>query len=230
MGSKRNKIIAAVIVGLLLLAWGLSVASRRLFAAGVAAGARSSVHEARAVAAEKEVATLLAQKSIDSQVNDGLRRDLDRALAQRQPLPPKPPPIPTEAPEVMATLKLAGISASVRQVGENLLVLEDARKALQWHQDALQLPGAMVALGHEKDALESSLKLVAGLNTELATCGQALTAQSDAYRGRVRQVGELQTANSTLEKRIKVVVWKKNLTLVVAVPVAAYIGWRVARK
>jgi hypothetical protein len=61
-------------------------------------------------------------------------------------------------------------------------------------------------------------------------CDSTKTAALEALEQRKVEGVQLRTANEALTKRASMSVFKGNLKLVVLVPVAAYIGWRVGKR
>lgn len=218
-----------LIAALILLSVGLSLRAVYLGEAYKALKASAQAHGAKAEAAEVLAQRTLSEKAQLQGENAHLRGALAKALSSIPKVPPKPE-VPEGAAEVQAQLQAAGLPCTVLEVTPSTLALPVARMVLSWQGDAARVPGLEASLLGTSRALGASQQLSAGLTRELVTTEQALQHQTVVVQECTLQVGDLTGANRKLEAKLATEAFNGKLKIVLAVPVALWIGYELGRR
>ena len=226
MPSKKWFLFIAVLI---LLSVGLTLSTAYLGEAYKALKVSAQAHGAKAEAAEALVQSTLSEKAQLQGENAHLRGALAKALSSIPKVPPKPE-VPEGAAEVQAQLQAAGLPCTVLEATPNTLALPGARMVLNWQGDAARVPGLEASLLGTSRALDASQQLSAGLTRELRTTEQALQNQTVVAQELTLQVGGLTGANRKLEGKLATEAFNGKLKIVLAVPVALWIGYELGRR
>lgn len=220
----QNKILSGLALALVGTLVGTGVWVSRLRTEATEAKAKAELLGQRAEVAEAQLPSLIKEKGEIQQYNSQLQADLARALARRVPTVPPAPPIPASEVEIRSQLQSAGFVAS------EALVLPDARMALQWHGSHVRLPLVEDALTREQAALTAQIAFTEGIKKDLSVTEKAFEVQGVALTERQGQVVQLKKANDALETKASLSVFRGNLKLVIAVPVTAFVVWKLAKR
>lgn len=225
---RRYLIIAAVLV--LAVVLGLTITSCHWEKMADQNHEQAMYWRGRAEDQTSLVQSLVAQRN---ELQDQTRALTDRIAEltrKRRPIPPAPVPVPDE--DLQRSLVASGISAPL-VVAEGLspaLPVSDARLVWSWAGQAARIPAFEERVAQDAVLLAAKDDLAAAIKAELRNCdekGRALGAQAGAFKN---EALALRSENEGLVKKQVAEKYRTRVVVGVAIPAAAYLGWKLGRR
>jgi len=195
--------------------------------------AAAKAEEAKELKAKIAKQTLVIQaqdKTIDAQevINDVLSKKYAAALVRVPTAPPKPVPAPSEASQLARDLAGYGLCApTVGQVSSTSLTGVDAQHVWEWHSEWVRMPGVETTLAGTQVALQDCDKLQKGLATQVSNYAVQVGNLDTKYALLTKETDAEKASLGYTIKELKTDKRGLTIKIVVLVPAAAYIGYRL---